>query len=64
MICQYPSMWGLCGSPSTSLKLWCLRWTATHSRGEMLVSIQVPKRMNIVSAGWSRMDLCERTRCR
>src|SRR4028119_2190572 len=56
MICQYPSMWGLWGSPSTSLKLWCLRWTATHSRGEMLVSIQVPKRIIIVSAGGSRVD--------
>src|SRR4028118_1669730 len=57
-------MWGLWGSPSTSLKLWCLRWTATHSLGEMLVSIQVPKRIIIVSAGRSRMDPCESTRWR
>jgi hypothetical protein len=55
---------GAVGSPSTSLKLWCLRCTATHSLGEMLVSIQIPKRMNIVKAGWSWIDLWDRTRCK
>jgi len=29
----------------------CLRWTATHSLGEMLVCIQVRKRMTKVTAG-------------
>jgi hypothetical protein len=37
--------------PATSVKLWCLRWTAIHSRGEMLVSIHVPMRMKKVIAG-------------
>ena len=27
---NHPSSTGECGSPSTSVKAWCLRWTATH----------------------------------
>src|SRR5882672_8222155 len=26
-----PIFFGLCGSPSSSVNAWCLRWTATHS---------------------------------
>ena len=28
---QKPTSSGLCGSPSSSVNAWCLRWTATHS---------------------------------
>ena len=44
-----PSSTGECGSPSTSVKAWCLRCTATHWRGRIPVVIHTRKRKTSVT---------------
>ena len=49
---------------SVSVAAWCLRCTATHSRGRIPVVIQITNRQGTAATGCSVSDRCARPRCR
>ena len=63
-IFQNPCTSGLWGSFSVSVKAWCLRWTATHSRRFCPVVNQRTNRKPQSASGWSRSARWASPRCR
>ena len=48
--------WGLCGSPSTSVCAWCLRWSATQAITGPCTAIE-PREAKTYSVGlWVRKE--------
>src|SRR3954454_14081491 len=61
---SHPLSTGECGSPSTSVKAWCLRCTATHWRGRVPVVIHTRHRNTWSTTGFKVNARCDRQRCR
>ena len=59
-----PSSSGEWGSPSTSVKAWWRRCTATHCRGLIPVMIQVSTRQVKRKPGRMAMARCDSVRCK
>ena len=62
--CLIPYTCGLCGSPSISLYLWCLRCIATHCLVTMPVVSHNQNRIKWLSIGWNINPLCAWPRCK
>ena len=50
-----PSVWGLCGSPSSSANVWCLRWSATQWIGAPCTVIE-PRTANAARTAGRRLE--------
>ena len=62
--CLIPYTCGLCGSPGSSLNLWCLRCTATHCFVTMPVVSHSQNLKKCATAGWNCTLLCAWLLCR
>ena len=62
--CLIPYTCGLCGSPDSSLNLWCLRCTATHCLVTMPVVSHNQNLIKWLSMGWNINALCAWPLCK
>src|SRR5689334_9867529 len=59
---ELPYFHGLCGSPSRSENLWCLRWSATQGPGGPWIAFERPPALPFFTAGLGLYDLWVKSR--